>query len=72
MWNNCFNIHQQIFKYIMILISLASEKMLKMLLNDIMFLAMKATAVVYVGLYIHKFSTNVCKHSPNNCKIFHL
>ena len=48
-WNNCFDIHWQIFKYIISLISPADEKMLKMPLNDTisLSLAMKATTLGY-------------------------
>ena len=48
-WNNCFDIHRQIFKYIVSLISPTDEKMLKMPLNDTISLplAMKATTLGY-------------------------
>ena len=49
-------------KYTASLISPTSGKMLKIPLNDITSLNMKATT----ALHIHKFSTNIYNHSPNN------
>ena len=45
------------------------EKMLKMPLKAKMSLTMKATTV---ASHKCKLSTNVYKHSPENCRMFHL
>ena len=64
-WNNCFDIHWQIFKYIISLISPATKKCWKCHWM-IQYCPWPWKLPLWDTLHIHRFSENVYKHSPNN------